>query len=101
MDIKKYSLSDIFGFLRESTLLLSKSVVVPYEKDGKQESQVMLLSEYIAMAMAHELISDNSRMASESTTSTKDDVITAMKENYYDKVAFPNYEYFGIRMSSV
>ena len=38
-------------------------------------------------------------MASEDTTAKKEDVIAAMKANYYDEVAYPHYEHVGIRMS--
>jgi hypothetical protein len=94
MDEKRYSLNDIFGLLREATLILSKPVAVVSETPAQPTK--MLLSEYIAMAVAHELISDTSRMASEETTASKEDVVAALMANHYDEVAHPNYEHFGI-----
>ena len=100
MDEKKYSLNEIFGFLRESTQIFSKPVTAIYEdEEGTQLEAPMLLSEYIAISLATELTSDSSRMASEDTTAKKEDVIAAMKANYYEEVAYPKYEHFGIRMS--
>jgi hypothetical protein len=99
MDEKKYSLNDIFGFLREATMIFTKPVAAIHEdENGKRNDTPMILSEYIAMSLAKELISDDSRMASEDTTAKKEDVIAAMKANYYDEVAYPKYEHFGIRM---
>jgi hypothetical protein len=94
MDEKRYSLNDIFGLLREATLILSKPVAVV--SDTTKEPTKMLLSEYIAMAVAHELTSDTSRMASEETTASKEDVVAALTANHYDEVVHPNYEHFGI-----
>jgi hypothetical protein len=97
MHEKRYSLNDIFGYLREATLLLSKDVTISYENNpGQVEKAHMLLSEYIAMSLASELISETSRMASEDSIAKKDDVIAAMKANYYDEIAFPNYEGVGL-----
>ena len=94
MDEKRYSLNDIFGLLREATLILDKPVAVVSETPAQPTK--MLLSEYIAMAVAHELTSDTSRMASEETTASKDDVVAALMANHYDEVTHPNYEHFGI-----
>jgi hypothetical protein len=99
MDEKKYSLNDIFGFLREATLILSRPITVVSEDEGKTVKTDMLLSEYIAMSMGNELTSPLSRMASGESTASKTDVIAAMTANHYDEVAFPNYEHFGIMMS--
>lgn len=100
MDEKKYSLNDIFGFLREATQIFTKPVAAIYEDEaGKQLEVPMVLSEYIAMSLASELTSDSSRMASEDSTAKKEDVIAALKANYYDEVAYPKYEHFGIRMT--
>jgi hypothetical protein len=97
MDEKRYSLNDIFGYLREATNILSRDVTISYENSpGQVEKAHMLLSEYIAMSVASELISTTSRMASEDSIAKKDDVIAAMKANYYDEIAFPNYEGVGI-----
>ena len=94
MDEKKYSLNDIFALLNESTQVLSKIVTVVHENEGKvQERQEMMLSEFIAMTVAHELIWDQSRLGFEEN---KDLVISAMEKNHYDKVAYPNYEHYGI-----
>ena len=100
MDVKKYSLYDIFGFLHEATQILNTPVKVDYEDDEGTKQEDMILSEYVAMAIAEELISDTSPMASDRTTSTKHDVIAAMKAHGYDEVAFPQYgKYFGIIMN--
>lgn len=97
MDEKRYSLNDIFGYLREATNILSKDVTISYENDSGQEKHTdMLLSEYIAMSLASEMISTTSRMASEDSIAKKDDVIAAMKANYYEEVAFPNYIGVGL-----
>jgi hypothetical protein len=97
MDVKRYSLNEIFGFLREATLILDRPVtVISEDDDGIQMRTPMIMSEFIAMSVAHQLTSDASRMASEETTASKADVIAAMTVNYYDEVAYPNYEGFGI-----
>jgi len=100
MDTPRYSLNDIFGLLREATLILDKRVTVIAETETGAETETpMMLSEFIAMSVARELTDISSRMASETTTATKEDVIEAMKANYYEPVAYPVYEGFGIRMS--
>jgi hypothetical protein len=100
MDIKKYSLYDIFGFLSDATQELQNSVQVDYQENGISTQEDMRLNEYIAMTLAHEFVSDTSRMASDIATSTKEDVISAMKAHGYDEVAFPEYgKYFGIIMN--
>jgi hypothetical protein len=99
MDVKKYSLYDIFGFLREATFILRTPVQVDYEEDGRTKQEELRLDEYIAMTLADELTSDSSRMASDRTTSSQDDVIAAMKATGYDEVAFPLYgKFYGIVM---
>jgi hypothetical protein len=100
MDTPRYSLNDIFGLLREATLILDKRVTVIAETETGAETETpMMLSEFIAMSVARELTDISSRMASETTTATKEDVIEAMKANYYEPVAYPVYEGFGVRMS--
>lgn len=100
MDIKKYSLYDIFGFLREATQELQNSVQVDYEENGISKQDDMKLNEYIAMTLAHELVSDTSPMVSDITRSTKKAVISAMKANGYEEVAFPKYgTTYGIIMN--
>jgi len=99
MDTPRYSLNDIFGFIREATLILDKQVTVVSETEtGIQSETPMILSEFIAMSVAHELTDTSSRMASETSTASKEDVIAALKANYYEPVAYPTYEHFGIRM---
>ena len=95
MEEKKFSLDDIFAIIRESTVILSKQITVVYEKDEKQQKQDMLLSEFIAMSVASELIGEHSRVIA---SERKEVVIAAMKKNYYDEVAYPEYEHFGIIM---
>uniref|UniRef100_A0A6C0DRG2 Uncharacterized protein n=1 Tax=viral metagenome TaxID=1070528 RepID=A0A6C0DRG2_9ZZZZ len=97
MDAKRYSLNEIFGFLREATLILDRPVtVISEDTEGNEVRTPMIMSEFIAMSVAKELTSTNSRMASEETTASKADVIAAMTANYYDEVAYPNYEGVGI-----
>jgi len=101
MDTKRYSLNDIFGLLHESTQLLGqKQVTVVSEDNGGiyKTRTDMSLSDYIAMSVAKELISDDSRMAAEDFTASKADVEAAMAANYFEKVAFPNYEHPGLIM---
>jgi len=101
MDEKRYSLNDIFGILHECTALLGeKQVTVVSEDDngGNKMRTDMSLSDYIAMSVAHELTWDLSRMACEGFTAKKSDVEAAMTANYFDKVAFPNYEHAGLIM---
>ena len=94
MDEKKYSLNDIFALLNESTQVLSKTVTVVHENsDEVQEKQEMMLSEFIAMTVAHELVWTGSRLGFDEN---KDHVIAAMAKNHYDEVAYPNYEHYGI-----
>ena len=94
MDEKKYSLNDIFALLNESTQVLFKNVTVIHEnKDETEERQEMMLSEFVAMTVAHELIWSQSRLAFDED---KDLVIAAMAKNHYQEVAYPNYEHYGI-----
>jgi len=96
MDVKKYSLDEIFSILRESTMILaSKQVTVISEDDGIKKRTSMTLHDFIAMSVASELTSDDSRVIS---AEPRENVIAAMKANYYEEVAFPNYEHFGISM---
>ena len=96
MDVKKYSLDEIFSIIRESTLLLaSHQVTVISEDDGHKKRTKMSLHDFIAMSVASELTSDDSRVIA---AEPKEHVIDAMKANYYEEVAFPNYEHFGISM---
>ena len=61
MDTPRYSLNDIFGLLREATLILDKPVIVISETEAGVETETpMLLSEYIAMSVAHELTNESS-----------------------------------------
>ena len=97
MEEKKYSLNDMFGFLREATLVLDRTVTVSSENAAeKRKTTKMLLSEFIAMSLANELISEESRMASSETTASKADVIAALAANHYEEVVYPNYSHFGI-----
>jgi len=97
MDVKRYSLNEIFGLLREATQILDRPVtVISEDNEGNQTRTPMIMSEFIAMSVAHELTSTDSRMASDTTTVSKADAIAAMTANHYDAVAYPNYEHFGI-----
>lgn len=92
MDDKLYSLNDIFGYLREATLILNKPLTVVTDEGSTK----MLLSEYIAMSVANELTSETSRMASEDNVASKELVKEALKVNYYDEVTYPEYGNHGI-----
>jgi len=61
----------------------------------------MNLNEYIAMSVAHELINESSRLASDDFTVSKDLVIKVMEKHGYDEVAYPKYEYFGVEMGAM
>ena len=93
MNIPRYSLKDIFGLLHEATLTLEKPITVV---DGDDKKTDMVLYEYIAMAVAHELTDDMSKFAP--SGSTKEEVIEAMTANGYEDVVFPVYEQFATVM---
>jgi hypothetical protein len=103
MDEPRYSVNDIFSLLREATQVLSKPVIIHSETEaGEQSKTRMMLSEAIAMMVAHEMTWEYSRLSSDDKTmATKEEVIESMKTNYYDEVAFPVYEHFGISMSAI
>lgn len=101
MDEPRYSVNDIFSLLREATQVLSKPVTIHSEtEEGEQTKTRMMLSEAIAMMVAHEMTWVDSRLSSDKTMATKEEVIEAMKTNYYDEVAYPVYEHFGISMGT-
>ena len=95
---KRYSLQDIFQILKEAnTIYENKSVTVSSEgSDGKEIETNMNKSEYIAMTIAHELISTYSRLACKQFTANKKDVEAAMRVAGFDPIAYPNYECFGL-----
>lgn len=95
---KRYSLVDIFNTLKEAnTLYEDKYVCVTSENKGGDEiTTAMTKAEYIAMSVAHELISPYSRLACEHFTAKKKDVEAAMKEAGFDPIAYPNYSCFGL-----
>jgi hypothetical protein len=98
-DEKRYSLNDIFSILHESLPLLDRTVTVVAEDDsGKETRTDMLMSEFVAMSIGHEMTSPMSRLttADGKTMAAKEEVIEAMKDNYFDEVAYPVYENFGI-----
>jgi hypothetical protein len=103
MDEPRYSVNDIFSLLREATQVLSKPVTIHSEtEEGEQSKARMMLSEAIAMMVANEMTWEFSRLSSgDKTMATKEEVVEAMKSNYYDEVAFPVYENFGISMSTI
>jgi hypothetical protein len=99
MDEKNYSLNDIFALLHEAIPLLgSKQVTVVSGEESNIKTE-MSLAEYVAMSVAHELTSDDSRLASDEPMAKKADVEEAMKQNYWGEVAYPNYTYMGLIMS--
>ena len=99
MDDKNYSLNDIFALLHEAIPLLgSKEVTVVSGEESDVETN-MSLAEYVAMSVATELTSQNSRLASDEPMAKKEDVEEAMKANYWDEIAYPKYEYAGLIMS--
>jgi hypothetical protein len=99
MDVKRYSLNDIFAILNEATQILQKEVtVVSEDLSGNNLRTNMMLSEFIAMSVATQLTDIHSRVASDDTTASEDDVISALKANYYDEKTYPIYKGFGIIM---
>ena len=99
MDTKQFSLNDIFALLHEAIPLLgSKQVTVVSGEESKIETP-MTLAEYVAMSVANELTSTDSRLASDEPMAKKEDVEAAMKQNYWDEIAYPNYTYAGLIMS--
>jgi len=98
MDEKRYSLNDIFAILHETTPIFGDRMVTVISEDesGTQSRTPMSLSDYMAMTVAHELIDESSRLACEGFTATKPDVEAALTANYFEPVAFPNYEHYGI-----
>uniref|UniRef100_A0A6C0KZ53 Uncharacterized protein n=1 Tax=viral metagenome TaxID=1070528 RepID=A0A6C0KZ53_9ZZZZ len=98
-DEKRYSLNDIFSILHECTQILNNPVtVVAEDESGKQNYTNMTMSEFIAMSVGHEMTWDMSRLTTGdgTTMAKKDEVMEAMKENYFDEVAYPVYENFGL-----
>ena len=98
-DEKRYSLNDIFAILHECTQILTNPVTVVSEDESGEESRTdMTMSEFIAMSVGHEMTWPMSRLttADGTTMAKKDEVMEAMKENYFDEVAYPVYENFGI-----
>lgn len=98
MDEKRYSLADIFRILKEVNIIFEDSVVcVTHENDdGDEVTTAMSKAEYIAMTVAHELISPYSRLACSEFTAKKKEVEKAMAEAGFDKIAYPNYSCFGL-----
>lgn len=98
-DEKRYSLNDIFAILHECTQLLNNPItVVSEDESGTRVNTDMLMSEFIAMSVGNEMICPDSRLttADGTTMAKKEEVIEAMKENYFDEVAYPVYEHFGL-----
>jgi len=102
MEEKRYSLDDIFSILKEATsaVLVRGVTIVAEDEEGKEERTDMTMAEAVAMMVGHEMTWDMSRLtdASGKTMATKEEVMTAMKNNGYDEVAYPVYESFGISM---
>ena len=99
MDEKNYSLNDIFALLHEAIPLLGSKEVTVISGEESDVKTSMSLAEYVAMSVAHELTSEVSRLASNEPMAKKADVEAAMKQNYWDEIAYPNYEYAGLIMS--
>lgn len=99
MDDKNYSLNDIFALLNEAIPLLGSKQVTVVSGEESDIKTSMSLAEYVAMSVAHELTSEDSRLASDKPMAKKADVEAAMKQNYWDEVAYPNYTYAGLIMS--
>lgn len=95
---KRYSLVDIFNILKQvNAIYEKKGVIVSSEvEEGIEVETNMSKSEYIAMNVAHELISPYSQLACDTFTAKKKDVEEAMKQAGFNEVAYPNYEYFGL-----
>jgi len=99
MDEKNYSLNDIFALLHEAIPLLGSKQVTVVSGEESDVKTSMSLMEYVAMSVANELTSDSSRLAADEPMAKKADVEAAMKQNYWDEVAYPNYPYAGLIMS--
>ena len=99
MDEKNYSLNDIFALLHEAIPLLGSKEVTVISGEESDVKTSMSLAEYVAMSVAHELTSEVSRLASNEPMAKRADVEAAMKQNYWDEIAYPNYEYAGLIMS--
>lgn len=93
MDEKRFSLRDIFALLRESTELLNDNVAVITD-DARIR---MCMSDFVAMSVGYELTSEQSRLAGETPLATKEEVIEAMKQNYFSEKAYPVYDGFGVQ----
>lgn len=90
---KRYSLVDIFNILKQVNHPYErKDVTVISESFGEDEETVMTKSEYIAMNIANELITDESLLASEQFTAKQKDVEGAMKQAGFKAVAYPRYD---------
>ena len=90
---KRYSLVDIFKILKQvNHIYENKKVTVISESFGEDEETIMSKSEYIAMNIAYELVTDESLLASEQFTAKQKDVEEAMKQAGFDKVAYPRYD---------
>ena len=102
MEEKRYSLDDIFSILKEATsaVLVRGVTIVAEDEEGKEERTDMTMAEAVAMMVGHEMTWDMSRLtdASGKTMATKEEVMAAMKNNGYDEVVYPVYEYYGISM---
>jgi hypothetical protein len=99
MDEKNYSLNDIFALLHEAIPLLGSKQVTVISGEESDVETGMSLAEYVAMSVATELTSQNSRLASDEPMAKKADVEAAMKANYWDEIAYPNYTYAGLIIS--
>jgi hypothetical protein len=96
MDVKQFSLNDIFALLGEACLVMAdKPVTVVSEKeDGSDQKRTpMSLHSFIGMSVARELTNPSSRLGFDMR---KEDVISAMSANHYPEEAHPEYEYFGV-----
>ena len=95
MDVKQFSLNDVFSLLSETSMLMTDKqiVVVSEDAEEKEVRTTMSLRDFIAMNIAHELIDPSSRLGFDMK---KEDVEAAMEVNHYEEVAFPNYEHYGV-----
>jgi hypothetical protein len=87
---KQFSLNDIFILLRETNVIFTNKPVTLLSEDdeGKQTSTPMMLSDFITMNIAHELV--------ETFDINKSDVIAAMSDAGYEEIAYPEYEHYGL-----
>ena len=90
LEKKQFSLNDIFVLLRETNVIFTDKPVTVLSEDENEErvETPMMLSNFISMNIAHELVN--------SFDIKKSDVIAAMSGVGYEEIAYPEYEHYGV-----